>query len=75
MRRPRARCRVCRRPVALTPRGVVWTHGRPECPGSRHLPYGTPDTRRIWPAKHRGRRVALVGGGIDTWTDRIEGAT
>jgi hypothetical protein len=64
---------VCLRPIALTRDGGIWEHG-PGCPGAGRLPADTPLRGYVWPAKHRGRRVTTLGGGIDTWTDTTQGA-
>lgn len=64
----RVSCPDCHRPVAMTSRGRLYKHGKPECPRSRK-PVG-----RIWPGRWRGRRVRTIPG-PDTWNPTtLEGA-
>lgn len=62
-------CPACQQPVAMTSRGVLYKHGSPvECERSRR-PVG-----RIWPTRHKGRRVRTIPG-PDTWNPtNLEGA-
>jgi len=60
----RRACRFCNRRTAITPTGRYWTHGRPECPGSRKPASYNPAA--YWPKHHRGRRVVTIPG-PDTW--------
>jgi hypothetical protein len=60
-------CPACQQSVAMTPRGRLYRHGSPECERSGK-PLG-----RIWPARHRGRRVRTIPG-PDTWNPTREGA-
>ena len=61
-------CPACHKPVRMSSRGVLYRHGSPECVRSRR-PVG-----RIWPTRHRGRRVTTIPG-PDTWNpDALEGA-
>ena len=53
-------CPACQQPVGMTSAGRLYKHGSPECDRSRK-PVG-----RIWPTRHRGRRVRTVPG-PDTW--------
>lgn len=66
-------CRYCHRPIALTTRGLIWTHGQPQCRGSRTQPSFDSPRPHYWPARHHGRRVTLVPG-PDTWNPREEAA-
>lgn len=62
----RISCPTCQQSVALTSCGRLYPHGSPACP-QRTL-------GRIWPAKHRGRRVRTIPG-PDTWNPTtLEGA-
>lgn len=71
----RAVCRFCTRRIALTATGYVWTHGRPECRGSRLLPlaYYEQQPRTYWPTWHNGRRVTTIPG-PDTWNSKENAA-
>lgn len=64
----RSACPSCRRPVAVTTDGRIWTHGpvSARCRGSRHRARPGPAPVRHWPARHRGRRIVTVPG-PDTW--------
>jgi hypothetical protein len=63
----RRRCPHCGGLPAITPTGRYWTHGRPECDGSRRIAIPAPHLdRHIWPKRHRGRRVTTIPG-PDTW--------
>lgn len=57
-------CPACQRAVGLSAGGRLYRHG--DCPKS-----GKP-VGRIWPTRHRGRRVQTIPG-PDTWNP-IEGA-
>lgn len=62
----RTPCPGCGRSVGLSSRGVLYRHG--DCPRS-----GKP-VGRIWPTRHRGRRVRTIPG-PDTWNpSTYEGA-
>jgi hypothetical protein len=54
-------CPVCHQDVGLTARGLLYRHG--DCPNS-----GKP-VGRIWPTRHRGRKVRTIPG-PDTWNPR-----
>jgi hypothetical protein len=60
----RVTCPTCQQLVAMTSRGRLYRHGSPPC--LRRT------VGRIWPARHRGRRVQTIPG-PDTWNP-IEGA-
>jgi hypothetical protein len=64
----RVPCPACGKRVGLTGKRRLWQHGRPVCPQSgRRL-------TRIWPSRHRGRKVRTVPG-PDTWNpNALEGA-
>ncbi|MGW5529451.1 hypothetical protein [Streptomyces xanthochromogenes] len=64
----RAVCSYCRRPVAVTTDGRIWTHGPvgDRCRGSRERTRRGSVPIRVWPTRHRGRRVVTVPG-PDTW--------
>lgn len=64
----RVDCPACHRSVAMTARSLLYKHGSPECERSRR-PVG-----RIWPTRHKGRRVRTIPG-PDTWNpNALEGA-
>jgi hypothetical protein len=59
-------CPVCHRNVGMTARGLLYRHAN--CPKS-----GKP-VGRIWPTRHRGRKVRTIPG-PDTWSpSSLEGA-
>jgi hypothetical protein len=61
-------CPGCQEPTALSASGWLSRHGSPPCPRSGR-PLG-----RIWPTRHRGRRVRTIPG-PDTWNPTaLEGA-
>ena len=62
-------CPTCQQSVAMSARGRLSRHGSPPCERSgKHV-------GRIWPARHRGRRVRTIPG-PDTWNPTtLEGAT
>lgn len=67
----RRACRFCNRRTAITPKGRFWTHGRPECPGSRKPASYNPGA--YWPKRYRGRRVVIIPG-PDTWNPKENAA-
>lgn len=51
----RKRCRFCGGRPAITPTGRCWTHGRPECEGSRLVAIPVPHiSRQDWPKQAVG---------------------
>jgi hypothetical protein len=64
----RITCPDCYQDVAMSSRGRLYKHGSPECTRSRR-PVG-----RIWPSRHKGRKVRTIPG-PDTWNlNSFEGA-
>ncbi len=64
----RVPCPDCQEQVPMSSRGVLYKHGTPPCERSRK-PVG-----RIWPTRHRGRKVRTIPG-PDTWNPTaLEGA-
>jgi len=62
----RVPCPDCGRRVAMSATGRLPKHGQPSCPRR--------NVGRIWPTRHRGRRVRTIPG-PDTWNPTtLEGA-
>ncbi|WP_086562018.1 hypothetical protein [Streptomyces africanus] len=66
----RTPCPDCQALVAMSPRGLLARHGRKDDPCPRS---GRP-VGRIWPTRHKGRKVRTIPG-PDTWNPtQLEGA-
>lgn len=57
----RTPCPDCQQDVAMSSRGRLYPHGSPPC---QRRTVG-----RIWPTRHKGRKVRTIPG-PDTWTPR-----